>query len=85
MRQLAELLRYNRAYTLVLAILWVLLAIYIFITHDPLGYVILALVTIFVGLPALVLYLGNRSRASRRNDSAESDERPGSDGASGIH
>jgi hypothetical protein len=67
-----------------LVILWVLLAIYIIATRDPIGYVILALVTVFLGLPALVLYLGNRGRAPSEHETGPDHDRPGSNGASGM-
>ncbi len=61
--------------TVVLLALWLLLAVYIVWTRNALGYAILALVGIFVFLPALVIWLGAR-RASQHAGDAD----PHSDG-----
>lgn len=66
----------DRRWTVVLLILWLLLAGYIVWTRDPLGFVILILFGIFIALPALVLWIG-----ARRAGTDAPDELPGRDGA----
>jgi Flp pilus assembly protein TadB len=65
----------NPRLTLALLALWLLLAAYIVWTRNTLGYVILALVFIFVFLPALLIWLGTRRASQRTND-----DLPGMDG-----
>ena len=47
-------------YRIVLLAAGALLILYILITRDSLGLALLALFAVFLGLPALVLFLGNR-------------------------
>jgi len=61
-------------WTVALLALWLVLAIYIIWTRDALGIIILALVGLFVFLPALVIWLGTK-RASQHAGDAD----PGSD------
>lgn len=66
----------NSPLTLALLVLWVILAIYIVWTGNTLGYIILALVSLFVFLPALVLWLAMRraSMAEPGNDQEPPDD-----------
>lgn len=48
------------AFTVVLAILWLLLAIYIFTHPDPFGIIILVVMAVFIALPVLIVTLGTR-------------------------
>ncbi len=59
-------------WTAALLALWLLLAVYIIWTRNTLGFIILALVGVFVFLPALVIWLGTR-RASQHAGDADSD------------
>jgi hypothetical protein len=56
--------------TVALLALLLAVALYMIFTRDALGYVLLALLVVFVGLPALVLFAGNR-RLPRAADAAE--------------
>jgi hypothetical protein len=61
--------------TALLLVLWLALAVYIVWTRNTLGYIILALVGLFVLLPALIIWL-----AARRAGQRPADELPGIDG-----
>ncbi len=72
--------------TLALLTLWALLAVYIIWTRDTLGYIILALVGLFVFLPALVVWLGARSgrqSADNAHMGRDDDAAPGAPGEHG--
>jgi lipid-A-disaccharide synthase-like uncharacterized protein len=57
-------------WTVALLALWLVLAVYIIWTRDAIGIIILALVGLFVFLPALVIWLGTK-RASQHADDAD--------------
>jgi Flp pilus assembly protein TadB len=69
----------NPQLTIALLALWLLLAVYIVWTRNPLGYIILALIGVFVLLPALIIWLGTR-RARQRAGDEDPGEGPGLDG-----
>jgi hypothetical protein len=67
-----------------LLVLWLLLALYIISTRDALGLIILALVSLFVFLPALVIWLGTRRASQHAGDAdrhADGSTPPGEDAA----
>jgi hypothetical protein len=55
-------------FTLLLVVLFALLAIYIIWRRDPIGYVILALLVLFIALPAVVIFVGLRREGRRLRD-----------------
>lgn len=58
----------------VLALLWLGLVVYVVAQGDPVGYIIVVVVGVFVGLPVLVLSLvgrGDRSEEERKRASRE--------------
>lgn len=70
------------AFTLVLAVLWLLLAAYIITHPDPFGIIILVVMGVFIAIPALIVALGTRrARQSQADDNDTRDTQDTRDSA----
>ncbi|MGH2516793.1 MAG: hypothetical protein ACRDHP_14160 [Ktedonobacterales bacterium] len=57
----------SRAYTIFISVLLLGLVIYGIATGNPFGYVIAGVLFVFIGLPALIIFVVSRTQRQRHN------------------